>query len=63
MTLNDELQVIDETLAELENRRIEIINQMERVKVERSANRDTKVIQFPRLSVTVSTYRAARHVW
>ncbi len=63
MTLNDELEVIDETIAELESRRIEIINRMESVKVEPSSNRDRNVLQFPRSSVVASTYTTARHVW
>jgi hypothetical protein len=69
MTLNDELLVIDETIAELDGRRTEIINRMEmtgRSRRPRAAAMATSanVLAFPaRPSVLVSSYKAARHVW
>jgi hypothetical protein len=39
MTLKDELEVIDETIAELESRRIDIINRMKVMKLNLGSNR------------------------
>jgi hypothetical protein len=65
MTLNDELLVIDETIAELEGRRTEIINRMEvsgRPKTTVAAA--TNLLSFPTPpAVVVTSYRAARHPW
>jgi 5,10-methylene-tetrahydrofolate dehydrogenase/methenyl tetrahydrofolate cyclohydrolase len=66
MTINDELNVIDETIAELEGRRIEIINRMEVSGRPRAAAMvsSANVVEFPtRPSVVVSSYSNARHVW
>jgi hypothetical protein len=68
MTLNDELQVIDETLSELEGRRTEIINRMEVTGRSRRRTRAVataaNVIAFPaRSSVLVVSYKDSRHAW
>jgi hypothetical protein len=63
MTLNDELVVIDETIAELETRRIDIISRMEVLKRQIGSSRDGNLLPFPRPSVMVSRYNKARHVW
>jgi hypothetical protein len=49
MTLNDELNVIDETIAELEGRRAEIINRItDRVSDADSSHQDSaKILSFP----------------
>jgi hypothetical protein len=60
MTLNDELIVLDETIAELEGRHTEIINRMDFPAQPQAAN----VIRFPaRTAVAETTYGTARHVW
>jgi hypothetical protein len=63
MTLKDELKIIDETMAELESRRIDIINRMEVVKRKLGANRNSNLLPFPKPSVVVSRYNKTRHVW
>jgi hypothetical protein len=63
MTLKDELEVIDETIAELESRRIDIINRMEVVKRKLGSNRDGNLLPFPNPSVVISRYSKTRHVW
>jgi len=61
MTLNDELAVIDETIAELEDRRTEIIHRLE---VSARATAAGNLLQFPnRPAVVVTSYGAPRHVW
>jgi hypothetical protein len=63
MTLNDELTIIDETLAELEGRRVEIINHM-KIVTERVDHRgNLEIIPFPKHDVQVATYSVPRHVW
>jgi hypothetical protein len=60
MTLNDELTVIDETIAELERRRTEIINRMDLTGRTQAGN----VITFPkRPGVVAASYTTPRHVW
>jgi tetrahydromethanopterin S-methyltransferase subunit B len=60
MTLNDELTVIDETIAELEGRRTEIINRMDLTGRTQTGN----VITFPaRQGVVATSYSTPRHVW
>jgi hypothetical protein len=64
MTLNDELLVIDETIAELEGRRTEIINRMEVSGWPHSTMRTSNLLAFPsQPAVVVTSYRAARHPW
>jgi hypothetical protein len=64
MTLNDELDVIDETIAELEGRRTDIINRMEVAGRPRTISSSNKVLSFPaRSEVVVTSYKSARHVW
>jgi len=63
MTLNDELIVIDETIAELEGRRTELINRMD-LRGRRRPAADKNVIEFPNgSSVVEARYHDARHVW
>jgi hypothetical protein len=64
MTLKDELDVIDETIAELENRRTHIINMMDCIS-KTSGTGGTNVIQFPaKPSVTVrESGRATSQIW
>jgi hypothetical protein len=60
MTLQDQLTVIDETIAKLEGRRTEIINRMDLSSRQHAVN----VIVFPnRTAVVETTYSAGRHVW
>ena len=61
MTLNDELTVIDEALAELEGRRTAIINRMD---ASSRPQVGKNVIVFPnRPSVIETSYKGARYVW
>ncbi len=63
MTLNDELTVIDETIAELEGRRTELINRMD-LSGRRRPKAGKNVIEFPkRPAVVEASYQGARHVW
>lgn len=62
MTLTDELEVIDQTLAELDGRRTEIVNQM----VCKPTRQKGKLVQFPRrdaIRVQVYTHEVNRHIW
>jgi hypothetical protein len=64
MALNDELQVIDETIAVLENRRTEIVNQMESLSANRYSGGPSKVIQFPSITlIRVDKSKPGSHVW
>jgi hypothetical protein len=63
MTLNDELEVIDETIAELEGRRIEIIHKMETLNVEIPSNFQGNLLGFPKSSIVVSKYSKKGDVW
>lgn len=69
MTSKDELTIIDEAIAELEERRTEIINRMgenDRPKVTTgdASVAPANVIMFPsRPSVIETTYNTPRHIW
>jgi hypothetical protein len=59
MTLDDELEVIDQTLSELEGRRAEIIYAMESA----PKHTNSKLIQFPNpTAIGVQTYDKAAAV-
>jgi hypothetical protein len=61
MTLDDELNVIDATIAELEERRTNIIHRME---ASARATATGNLLQFPnRPAVVATSYGAPRHVW
>jgi hypothetical protein len=61
MTLDDELNVIDATIAELEECRTNIIHRME---ASARATATGNLLQFPnRPAVVATSYGAPRHVW
>jgi hypothetical protein len=61
MMIQDELEVIDQTISELEGRRVEIINRMEKLKDNLGSGK--KVIPFPKPAIAVISYTSPRHVW
>jgi hypothetical protein len=62
MTLGDQLEVVDETIAQLERRRTEIIHRMYDANAPASAVGN--LLQFPnRASVVVASYGTPRHAW
>ncbi|MGF7181480.1 hypothetical protein [Tunturiibacter psychrotolerans] len=60
MTLSDELQVIDQTINELDARRVDLIHRMTAVQQPTCSG---KVIQFPGVSVTVRDSGTDEHMW
>jgi hypothetical protein len=62
-TLYDQLSALDETIAELENQRTDIINRMDATKI--VSGTSMKVLQFPNAGkVVVHAYgRESRHIW
>jgi hypothetical protein len=63
MTLNDELEMIDNKIEELESRRTDIINQMDWTIL--ATGTDGNLIQFPsKPRLTAQRYTgAASHIW
>jgi hypothetical protein len=60
MTLADELDVIDQTIDELESRRVELIHKMVSLKTLAGGQ---NVIEFPGSSVTVRDSGSNLHAW
>ncbi|MBB5329449.1 hypothetical protein [Tunturiibacter gelidoferens] len=60
ITLDDELEVIDQTIDELEARRVDLIHRMTAVQQPTGSG---KVIRFPGVSVTVRDSGTHEHIW
>jgi energy-coupling factor transporter ATP-binding protein EcfA2 len=64
MTLKEELIVIDEAIAELDERRTNLINKLHELRSDHVVSDEGNLIPFPTASgIVVSSHSGSRHAW